>query len=114
MEIEVQMSMEKILNQIHKYLNMKVLSIIGIVWFVFTLIGMYYSADLEESFGWGFLGLSYALALAISGLVDSLKTNNSEIENNINQELLELFELKEKGVLSESEYQGRKNYLLRI
>ena len=61
--------------------------------------------------GWGYLGLLYAIPFAIVVLV---QTNKKETpDKNVTQELLKLNELKEKGILSEDEFQSMKLNLLR-
>lgn len=58
---------------------MKVLSIIGIVWFSLSLIcvvGLNNEMN-EEAVGWGMLGLLYAIAYSIVGLIESNKKNKS-------------------------------------
>jgi hypothetical protein len=56
------------------------------------------------------LGLLYALPYAIVGLVKSRKKQ----EKNATQELIALNELKEKGILSEDEFQAKKTELLKV
>jgi len=90
---------------------MKIMSIIGIVWFSISLmfITLFLMTDeLDASAGWGVLGLLYALPFAIVSLVKSSK------KRNITQELIDLRELKDKGILSEEEFQAKKNELLKM
>lgn len=89
---------------------MKIMSIIGIVWFSLSLLCIlaFYESDLEAAAGWGLLGMLYAVPLSIVGLVNS----NKKQSNNSYQELLKLNELKEKGIISESEFNSKKNDLL--
>lgn len=89
---------------------MKIMSIIGIVWFSLSLLCIlaFYESDLEAASGWGLLGMLYAIPLSIVGLINSNKKQN----NNSYQELLKLNELKEKGIISESEFNSKKNDLL--
>ena len=94
---------------------MKVMSIIGIIWFSFcllictiTLLG----DDLQASAKYGIAGILYAIPLAIVGLAVPNKKKKTEI--NVSQELLKLFELKEKGALTEDEFQAKKIDLLKI
>ena len=99
---------------------MKVMSIIGIVWFSLTLICVFanFETDLEASAGGGMLGLLYALPFAIVGLVKSNKKQSEnttqEQSKNTTQELIALSELKEKGVLTENEFQIKKHELLNM
>jgi len=87
------------------------MSIIGIVWFSLSLICIFafFESDLEASAAWGMLGMLYAIPLAIVGLV---KSNKPDKELNVTAELLKLSELKEKGILSEDEFQAKKKDLL--
>ncbi|MBP8782210.1 MAG: SHOCT domain-containing protein [Paludibacteraceae bacterium] len=90
---------------------MKIMSIIGIVWFSLSLICIlaFLESDIEASAGWGVLGMLYAIPLAIVGLV---KSNKPKKELNVTAELVKLSELKEKGILSEDEFQAKKKDLL--
>lgn len=90
---------------------MKKMSIIGIVWFSLSLICIlaFLESDIEASAGWGMLGMLYAIPLAIVGLV---KSNKPKKELNVTAELVKLSELKEKGILSEDEFQAKKKDLL--
>ncbi len=67
-------------------------------------------SDLEVVTGWGMLGLLYAILYAIVVLVQS----DTQQGRNVIQELAALQELKEKGVLSEEEFQAKKVELLKI
>ena len=92
---------------------MKVMAIIGIVWFSISIlcIGSLQNSLNDEAVGWGYLGLLYAIPFAIVVLV---QTNKKETpDKNVTQELLKLNELKEKGILSEDEFQSMKLNLLR-
>ncbi len=93
---------------------MKAMSIIGIVWFslCFILILAFLESDLNAAAGAGLLGMLYAIPFAIAGLVNSTKKETKEV--NVTQELLKLHELKEKGILSEEEFQVKKLTLLKI
>lgn len=90
---------------------MKAMSIIGIVWFTLSLLGILgsYEIDLEESSAWGFLGMLYAIPFSIFCLVES----NKRKSNNSYLNLMNLSELKEKGILSDAEFNSKKNELLR-
>ncbi|HNV62040.1 MAG TPA: SHOCT domain-containing protein [Candidatus Cloacimonas acidaminovorans] len=90
---------------------MKIMSIIGIVWFSLSLICIlaFLESDIEASAGWGMLGMLYAIPLAVVGLV---KSNKPKKELNVTAELVKLSELKEKGILSEDEFQAKKKDLL--
>jgi hypothetical protein len=93
---------------------MKIMSIIGIVWFSLSLLCIlaFLESDLEASAGWGMLGMLYAIPFAIVGLVKSNKKENKEVS--VMQELLKLNDLKEKGILSEDEFQAKKIDLLKM
>ena len=93
---------------------MKTMSIIGIVWFSlsFLCIALLIKQDVEAAAGWGILGMLYALPYSIVGLVKSKKSSNKEI--NVTQELIKLSELKEKGVLTDDEFQAKKIDLLKM
>ena len=91
---------------------MKTMSIIGIVWFtlsLFCLIG-FYETDLEASSGWGMLGMLYAIPFAIVVLVKSNYPNSTS--HPVSQELIQLAELRDKGILTEDEFKVRKFNLL--
>jgi len=92
---------------------MKVMAIIGIVWFSISILCLvsFNNSLNDEAVGWGFLALLYALPFSIVVLV---QTNKKETpDKNVTQELLKLNELKEKGILSEEEFQSIKLNLLR-
>ncbi|MEJ6492522.1 MAG: SHOCT domain-containing protein [Flavobacteriales bacterium] len=93
---------------------MKVMSIIGIVWFSLSFICVvgFSNGMNDEAVGWGMLGMLYAIPYSIVGIVQSNKKN--KIEKSANQQLIELAELKEKGILSEDEFQAKKNDLLKM
>lgn len=65
---------------------------------------------MPASAGWGLLGMMYAIPFSIVGLVKSVQSKKTD--NSITQELLNLFELKEKGVITEDEFQAMKMDLL--
>lgn len=91
--------------------NMKAMSIIGIIWFSLSLICIValIESNLQAATGWGILGLLYAIPYAIVGLVVSIKKSKSTVT----QELLNLSSLKEKGVLTDDEFQAKKLDLLK-
>lgn len=93
---------------------MKVMSIIGIIWFSFSLICVVgFSNNMnDEAVGWGILGMLYAIPYSIVGLIQSIKKN--KVEKSTTQQLIELAELKEKGILSEDEFQAKKVDLLKM
>jgi len=54
---------------------MKIMSILGIIWFSFCLIGIlaFINSNPERTIGFGLLGMLYAIPYAIVGLVKSIK-----------------------------------------
>ena len=84
---------------------MKAMSIIGIIWFTFSLLVIFSSleSDLEVAAGWGLLGLLYALPYSIVGLVEYNKKQKKNL--NSAQILANLRILKEKGIFTEDEFQ---------
>jgi len=91
---------------------MRVMSIIGIIWFSITLLGMMDQADVdwEAAAGLGFLGLLYAIPYSIVGLIDANKNKNKR--DNYVDELIKLNDLREKGIITEKEYTVKKDSLL--
>lgn len=89
------------------------MSIIGIVWFSLSLVFIlaFFESDLEASSGWGMLGMLYAIPFAIVALV---KSNKKIKETSVTQELIKLNELKEKGILTQDEFQAKKIDLLKM
>jgi hypothetical protein len=55
--------------------TLKIMAIIGVVWLSLCLLAALGTEDLEESLGWCFLGLLYALAFSIVSLVQLQKRN---------------------------------------
>ena len=91
------------------------MSIIGIVWFSLSfilIINFNNSRTYEAAVGWGVLGMLYAIAYSIVGLIQSYKKNH--VAKSAIQQLIELAELKEKGILSEDEFQAKKVDLLKM
>lgn len=91
--------------------SMKTMSVIGIVWFSLSLIFVFafYEIDLEASAGWGMLGLLYAIPFSIVALTNS----NKKKTNNSYDELIKLSELKDKGIISDDEFNSKKSDLLK-
>jgi len=92
---------------------LKVMSIIGIIWFSLSLIFIVYLnkiGNVQASLGWGILGMLYAIPYSIVGLNMSARKNKSA---NVLQDLLRLHELKDKSVFTEDEYQEWKAKLLK-
>jgi hypothetical protein len=67
-------------------------------------------SDTTASQGWGMLAVLYAIPYAITGLVFSVK-NTARVKIQAD-ELMKLHELKEKGVITESEFNKKKNDFL--
>jgi fumarate reductase subunit C len=91
---------------------MKVMSIIGIVWFSLSLLFIIslIESDANAAAGWGILGLLYAIAFAIVSLVKSLSKGKPIV--NVHDQLLKLNELKEKNIISEEDFIKKKEVLL--
>ena len=86
---------------------MKAMSIIGIVWFSLSLLIIIMSLgdnDANAAAGWGIIGLFYAIPYSITGLVVANK--------NMTAELIQLADLKDKGILTEEEFQVKKQMLI--
>ena len=84
----------------------RVLSIIGIVWFAlcFLFIVTFLNDNVEASAGWGILCVIYALPLSIACFFLSRDKN----QEGMSERLLELNSLKEKGILTEEEFAQKK------
>ena len=95
---------------------MKVMSIIGIVWFSLSMLCVlgFSDSDPDASLGWGILGLIYAIAFAIVALVQSLKRprHHQQPQQTVYDHLLQLNDLKEKNIITEEEFNHRKQSLL--
>jgi hypothetical protein len=93
---------------------MKVMSIIGIVWFSLSLLFIVslIESDPNAAAGWGILGLLYAIAFAIVALVKSLSKAKPIV--NVHDQLLRLNELKEKNIISEEDFIKKKEVLLSL
>lgn len=92
---------------------MKVMSIIGIVWFAFCLIliiALAGSNNPEAAAGWGILGLLYGVPFSIVALVKSLGNKKPII--NVHDQLLKLNELKEKNIITDEDFNKKKDVLL--
>ena len=88
------------------------MSIIGIILFSLSLLIIVanYTTDYAGALSWGIIGLLYAIPYSIVGLVKSNKKHKVKIS--VTQELISLSELKEKGILTEDEFQAKKMDLL--
>lgn len=91
---------------------MKTLSIIGIIWFsVCFIFGLaYVESDVNASAGWGFLGVLYAIPYSIVGLIKSKEWKQQAALRA--DDLQKLHELKENGIISETDFLTKKNEFL--
>ncbi|MFE6078229.1 SHOCT domain-containing protein [Paenibacillus sp. NPDC057886] len=95
---------------------MKALSIISLIWFVlnFLLIAVFFLDSSQESSdaaaGMGILGVLYGLLFSILALIISSKRKKAPV--NVHEQLLQLGELKEKNIISEYEFDQKKEKLL--
>lgn len=105
--------------------TVKVMSIIGIVIFSFSLLCLLGFSnnieDYEAAIGWGMIAVIYGIAYAIASLVSSMKhskqtnnTNNKVELSSITEELERLGHLKENNVLSQEEYEVMKAKILKV
>lgn len=91
---------------------MWVMSIIGVIFFSLVLIFMIgvSDTDLEAAIGLGLLGMVYGIAYSIVGIATTRKKKRSNPDST--QELIRLNELKEKGILTDDEFQRKKQEIL--
>ncbi len=98
--------------------SMKVMSIIGIVFLSLCLLLMIVffdeePPDEEAAAGIAIWGLLYGMALAIVGVVSASKKTKSQITD-FATELNKLAELKEKGIITEDEFNQQKTMITGI
>jgi len=95
-----------------KNIFMKAMSIIGIILFTLLLFAVSdtMDTDIETAVGLGCTAILYGLALSIVALINSNKQKKNR--PTITQELLSLNQLKEKGILTEEEFQIKKMQIL--
>jgi hypothetical protein len=93
---------------------MKVMSIIGVCWFSFSLVCIFAFSDSDQNaaIGWGVLGMLYAIPYSITGIIKSVKPKKSQDE--LTRELLNLNELKEKGIITDNEFEVKKTVILNM
>lgn len=96
--------------------TMRVMSIIGIVFFSLCLFLMIVfwgeePSDDEAAAGIALWGILYAIALAIVGVVSTTKKSKPQ-QFDLANELNKLATLKEKGVITEDEFNQRKALIL--
>lgn len=91
---------------------MWVMSIIGVVWFSIALIFVmvFIDTDAEAAIGWGLLAILYAVPYSIVGIVTTKKKKESG--QNSMDELMSLSSLKEQGILTDDEFQKKKQEIL--
>ncbi|WP_339850391.1 SHOCT domain-containing protein [Paenibacillus sp. FSL W7-1088] len=91
---------------------MKVLSIIGIVLFTLTFLMIFGLGpeDPDSAAILGLLSMLYAIPFSIIALVVSSRRKKQPI--NVHEQLLQLGELKEKNIISEYEFDQKKEKLL--
>lgn len=94
---------------------MKALSIVSLIWFVlnFLLIAVFLDGSQESAeaaAGLGLLGVLYGLLFSILALIISIKRKKTPL--NVHEQLLQLGELKEKNIISEYEFDQKKEKLL--
>ncbi|WP_405131698.1 SHOCT domain-containing protein [Paenibacillus sp. FSL H8-0317] len=90
---------------------MKALSIISLIWYVlnfFFLVAFLESS--EAAAGMGILAVLYGLLFSILALIISSKRKKTPV--NVHEQLLQLGELKEKNIISEYEFDQKKEKLL--
>lgn len=94
--------------------TLKVMSIIGIVLFGILFFAIMSASDNNEHdaiLGAGVFAIIYGISFSIVTLVNTY--NKKKTYMSVTHALLTLNELKEKGILTESEYQAKKIDLLR-
>lgn len=91
---------------------MKVLSIIGIVLFTLTFLMIFglVPEDPDSAAILGLLSMLYAIPFSIIALVVSSRRKKQPV--NVHEQLLQLGELKEKNIISEYEFDQKKEKLL--
>ncbi|PWW40752.1 MULTISPECIES: SHOCT domain-containing protein [Paenibacillus] len=91
---------------------MKVLSIIGIVLFTLTFLMIFglVPEDSDSAAILGLLSMLYAIPFSIIALVVSSRRKKQPV--NVHEQLLQLGELKDKNIISEYEFDQKKEKLL--
>ena len=104
------------IDSYEKMKTIKVMSIIGIIilgvslFFLFASIGM---ESYEGAAGFGIIAILFALPYTIACLVISSKVTSKKTEIDIYDNLLKVHSLKEKGILSEEEFEMQKQNILK-
>ncbi|WP_419891622.1 SHOCT domain-containing protein [Paenibacillus xylanexedens] len=94
---------------------MKALSIVSLIWYVlnFLLIAVFLDGSqegAEVAAVLGLLGGLYGLLFSILALIISSKRKKTPV--NVHEQLLQLGDLKEKNIISEYEFDQKKEKLL--
>ncbi|WP_339169156.1 SHOCT domain-containing protein [Paenibacillus sp. FSL R5-0341] len=94
---------------------MKALSIVSLIGFVLNFLFIVVFLDgsqegAEVAAGLGLLGVLYGLLFSILALIISSKRKKAPV--NVHEQLLQLGELKEKNIISEYEFDQKKEKLL--
>lgn len=94
---------------------MKALSIVSLIGFVLNFLLIVFFLDgsqdgAEVAAGLGILGVLYGLLFSILALIISGKRKKTPV--NVHEQMLQLGELKEKNIISEYEFDQKKEKLL--
>lgn len=94
---------------------MKALSIVNLIGFVLNFLLMVVFLDgsqdgAEVAAGLGLMGVLYGLFFSIVAVIISSKRKKAPV--NVHEQLLQLGELKEKNIISEYEFDQKKEKLL--
>ncbi|WP_124113563.1 SHOCT domain-containing protein [Paenibacillus xylanexedens] len=94
---------------------MKALSIVSLIGFVLNFLLIVFFLDgsqdgAEVAAGLGILGVLYGLLFSILALIISGKRKKTPV--NVHEQMLQLGELKEKNIISEYEFDQKKERLL--
>ncbi|MGE6664155.1 SHOCT domain-containing protein [Paenibacillus xylanexedens] len=94
---------------------MKALSIVSLIWYVlnFLLVAVFLDGSqegAEVAAVLGLLGGLYGLLFSILALIISSKRKKTPV--NVHEQLLQLGDLKEKNIISEYEFDQKKEKLL--
>ena len=93
---------------------MRAMSIIGIIWFSFSIIGGSVSSSkgsAQVAAGWAIMASLYGLAFAIVALVKLHQPKAAQATLS-SEELATLHGLKEEGIISEDEFNQTKAKIL--
>ena len=93
---------------------MKVMSIIGIIWFSFffiVILACLGTDDDEAAAGAGFFAILYGIPYSITCLVHTSKKSKKPI-NDAASEIMRFKQLCDDGVITQEEFETKKNQLL--